>query len=136
MKRQSDFLLQHQHLFSAMYTETEKSDDPRKKDSSVVVELCVQLLRNSPYNLLYFICSKEVNVHWTCAKCQEQLVLKSFSMNASVCCEYEAKITHHRHSKFVFQGTISGEQYSVALPLLPELHYSELKNYRSKAICP
>ena len=76
MKRRSDFLLRHQHPFSAMYTETEKSGDLRKKDSSAVVKLRVQLLGNSSYNVLYFRCPKEVNVRWTCAKCQRQLGLK------------------------------------------------------------
>ena len=58
MKRHSDFLSQHQHPFSAMYTEMEKSGAPKKKGLSTVVELYVQLLENSPYNLLYSYMSK------------------------------------------------------------------------------
>ena len=69
MKRHSDFLSQHQHPFSAMYTEMEKSGALKKPGLSAVVELGVQLLENSPYNLLYFIYRKEVNGHWACAKC-------------------------------------------------------------------
>ena len=53
MKKRLIFLLQRQRLFLAMYTERETSGGPRRTDSSGIVMLCVQQVKDSPYYLLY-----------------------------------------------------------------------------------